>query len=429
MAETENKYVKPITLEKKQAIVDTSVQSMNKRPTSDETAMKKRFVQPIVNLDGTPCLADEVDRVANEADQAFHNVATSITELQGMDAAISETASTALEKANKAEEDIFQLQVGFGAVSAVGGALQDLESKVAYAKASKIEVSVDPLTFVATFKLLGDYGITISTAEIDLPLESMVVDAKYYPEDGGAIVLTLQSGRIIVIPVADIVRGLISVDEKGAANGVASLDANGKVPKEQLPDDIGSGGGTSADLSDYVKKTQLATSSTAGLVKVSTSYGMEISNGFIMVQPATESQVTAKSSKYAALTPSVVDDIVKVGATTNTITLTDEEKASACDWLGAVPKWKPAADGSTTLVGLRADGAYYVYNLTFGIPRNNAIPCYVARGAGNNVLGTGTPVNDTDCANKTYVDNLPDNLTLTAEQKAKWKTWLQNILN
>jgi hypothetical protein len=167
--------------------------------------------------------------------------AKAITDLQDVDAAISETANAALEKVNKAEEDIFQLQVGFGAVSAVGSVLQGLESKVAYAKASQIEVSVDPLTFVATFKLLGDHGIIISTAEIDLPLESMVVDAKYNPAAGGAIVLTLQSGSIIAIPVADIVRGLIPSSEKGIANGVASLDANGKVPKEQLPDDIGGG--------------------------------------------------------------------------------------------------------------------------------------------------------------------------------------------
>jgi hypothetical protein len=103
MAETENKYVKPITIEQRKAIIDKSVQSLSARPSSNPTEMKKRFVQPIVNTDGhdNPCLADEVDRVANEADQAFRNVDASITDLKPrMDTAESDIdmLETALDK-------------------------------------------------------------------------------------------------------------------------------------------------------------------------------------------------------------------------------------------------------------------------------------------------------------------------------------------
>ena len=75
MAETENekRYVYPITKENKQKIVDSSVQNLPERPTINATDMKKIFVRPIVNGDGQPyhSIADEVDRVASEADGAI----------------------------------------------------------------------------------------------------------------------------------------------------------------------------------------------------------------------------------------------------------------------------------------------------------------------------------------------------------------------
>jgi hypothetical protein len=120
---------------------------------------------------------------------------------------------------------------------------------------------------------------------------------------------------------------------------------------------------------------------------------------------------TDKDKRFYVEVPEYVkfadlDTAIKDSITANPIPLTDAEKASACDWLGAVQKWKPADDGSATLIGLLANGVYYAYKLTFGAPLNNAIPCYTGRGTGNNVLGTGTPVLDTDCANKKYVDDL-----------------------
>jgi hypothetical protein len=71
MSETENKYVKRITDADKQKIINSSVTALSNRPASSATELKMRFVAPIVNKSGDPCLADEVDRVANEADGAI----------------------------------------------------------------------------------------------------------------------------------------------------------------------------------------------------------------------------------------------------------------------------------------------------------------------------------------------------------------------
>ena len=118
------------------------------------------------------------------------------------------------------------------------------------------------------------------------------------------------------------------------------------------------------------------------------------------------------------------DSFIKGGVTENTETLTDEEKTSACDWLGAIPKWKPNGAGYTTLCALNANGTLTSYKLLFGNTGNTAIPAYCWRSEGVYVLATDTPYKPKDCANKDYVDNLPDYLTFTDEQKAKWAEFL-----
>lgn len=47
-------------------------------------------------------------------------------------------------------------------------------------------------------------------------------------------------------PIAYDIAAFVRIDEKGQPNGVATLDADGKVPEEQLP----SGGGMSAETYD-----------------------------------------------------------------------------------------------------------------------------------------------------------------------------------
>ena len=179
------------------------------------------------------------------------------------------------------------------------------------------------------------------------------------------------------------------------------------------------------DLSDYVKNTDYATASKVGLIMPVTTFGTYVNadNGRLSLVCAEKAVIDAKSNRYQPIVPHMLDYAVKVGVTTNTETLTDDEKASACEWLGAVPKWATDGAGYTNVLGLLANGTYTPVRLAYGNPTNSAIACYVGRGAGNNVLDTGTPVNSTDCANKDYVENLPKYFadTITAEQQAEWR--------
>ena len=72
-----------------------------------------------------------------------------------------------------------------------------------------IELSLNTTTYVMTLNLKNSAGTTISTDTIDLPLESVVVNGSY-DSTNKKIILTLESGSTIDIPVGDLVSGLQS---------------------------------------------------------------------------------------------------------------------------------------------------------------------------------------------------------------------------
>lgn len=98
----------------------------------------------------------------------------------------------------------------------------------------------------------------------------------------------------------------------------------------------------SGDLSDYVKFTDYATDSKVGVVRISNYRGMRmLTGGIIAPMDATTSQINNRNdansedvSKTTAVTLNKLDYAIKAGLTTNTETLTDEEKEAAQTWLG-----------------------------------------------------------------------------------------------
>lgn len=104
-------------------------------------------------------------------------------------------------------------------------------------------------------------------------------------------------------------------------------------------------GTTAIDLSvlkDYVKFTDYASQNTAGVVKVMTwgNFGIYMygDGSQIAVYKAENSDIDSKTSVFRPIVPANGDYFVKKSITTNTETLTDEEKAAALAWLGAVKK-------------------------------------------------------------------------------------------
>ena len=70
------------------------------------------------------------------------------------------------------------------------------------------DLSIDPDTYVVSLTMKDQNGTAIGTAQtIDLPLESVVVNGSY-DKTNKKIVLTLQSGSTVDVPVGDLIAGL-----------------------------------------------------------------------------------------------------------------------------------------------------------------------------------------------------------------------------
>ena len=91
---------------------------------------------------------------------------------------------------------------------------------------SNVELSIDPTTYVMTVRLKNTVGAVLSTATVDLPLESMIIGGSY---DDGVLTLRLRNedGHIddnaINIDISDLIDGLVNITTYNA--GVATLNA------------------------------------------------------------------------------------------------------------------------------------------------------------------------------------------------------------
>lgn len=95
------------------------------------------------------------------------------------------------------------------------------------------------------------------------------------------------------------------------------------------------------NLPEYVKFTDIATQEKAGISRIfpsstkSKDVGVGISgNEIVNLIPATNAQIESKEYQRA-ITTQTIDYAWKVSATTNTETWTDEDKAKACETIGA----------------------------------------------------------------------------------------------
>ena len=90
------------------------------------------------------------------------------------------------------------------------------------------------------------------------------------------------------------------------------------------------------DLTEYVKNTDYATNEKYGLIKINyaAQSGLRITPQGLRTYCASLDDLKAKANGFQPIPPNMLDHAVKIGVTTNTQALTDEEKASAAKWLG-----------------------------------------------------------------------------------------------
>ena len=90
--------------------------------------------------------------------------------------------------------------------------------------AHTLELTINHDNYVMSAVLKNKNGETLSSQSIDLPLETMIISASY-DNDAKSIVLTLQSGSTITVPIGDLVDGLVSqTDFDGLESEVNLID-------------------------------------------------------------------------------------------------------------------------------------------------------------------------------------------------------------
>lgn len=158
------------------------------------------------------------------------------------------------------------------------------------------------------------------------------------------------------------------------------------------------------DLDEYVKNTDYTAEGKAGVIKAYKTYGFNVNANGIPNAEAFSKQKYDSASQISFIGKGTLENIkhnyVKEGITTNTETLTDEEKASACEWIGAMTK--PAKDdgGYMIIPTINHLGKQGTVRVSYS-PLQYALAPYTNGG----VLKTNTPQEDLDCANKKYVDD------------------------
>lgn len=162
------------------------------------------------------------------------------------------------------------------------------------------------------------------------------------------------------------------------------------------------------DHSEYVKNTDYANTNRHGVIRTYKGFGvMTNASGYAYIDVASKDNIDKRNSlggdyNYTPLSVKTLDYAVKVGITTNTETWTDEEKAAACETIGAIAK--QANTGSMNVVyGEEHSGnGSKMFTLASGGTENMTIPMRNANGQ----FDVRAPKSDLNVANKKYVDGL-----------------------
>ena len=97
---------------------------------------------------------------------------------------------------------------------------------------AKLGLSIDPQTYVMTISLISANNTVLDTKTVDLPLETMVVNASC---SGTTLTLTLQNGTTVDVNVSSIVSGLVPTSRK-----IAGIDLADDITVEELKRATGS---------------------------------------------------------------------------------------------------------------------------------------------------------------------------------------------
>ena len=296
-----------------------------------------------------------VNAAVTSAQTAAANAANSQTAVANQAVTVAANASAAAASANAsdvwAEGSDAQVQALGGEHSAKGWA------EVASQGGSNVEVDDATIT-----KRTGDViqAIAVRNSNDDSPQRIWTGTLQEYTAQGKD-----QSDDLCIVTDDDPVPAtFVQRSEVGVADGVASLDSNGKIPSSELPtmDYIPSAekgavnGVAQLDANGKVPSGELpvATSSTVGAVKIDSDYGLRLNSSDVLIVDAADSaQIGNRDSYYNPITPHNLNFAVQsVLSDEHHITLSGEEQQVVQSVLGVYAVLKGSGAPTTSTVGV-----------------------------------------------------------------------------
>lgn len=169
-----------------------NVSAIQAAQSTSEFKAVSRFVADINDVNA------RMEQAEDTLDDVGERMTTAETDIQRMNTALNGKAT----KSNTLK--------GYGITNAyTKDEVDEMDAK----KAASLAVSVNPDTYFVSFVLKSDKGETLSVANIDLPLESLIVGASYAD---GILSLKIKTAdgslenSTVNVNISDIVRGLVS---------------------------------------------------------------------------------------------------------------------------------------------------------------------------------------------------------------------------
>lgn len=147
-------------------------------------------------------LLEAIDQ-ANAAQNAAGNAAASALSARQSSDDANASAVSASTEAERAEAAQDSAEAYAKQAKEAEGRINDNLASVAY----YISASINSPNYILTIQLKNEDGEVISSTEVDLPLEEMVVGAEV-SDDGKTLILELKNGNTVEIPISDILSGV-----------------------------------------------------------------------------------------------------------------------------------------------------------------------------------------------------------------------------
>ena len=216
-----------------------------------------------------------------------------------------------------------------GAAVPINVVAEIVEGAVA-ANATSIRINADASTNKLSIDLLNANGeVVASSAEVELPIGQFV--EAVLSDDGKNVIFTLANGSTVTIPTESIGGGGVNIELEQTTGTRTDAAMSQKAVTDALDgklDKPASNGSTSVfqSINKYGEQETIAAAAAGGI---------KVVNGMFQLDSPNEGEIGKKvSSVNAPLKPRNIDLVVKTGVTTNTLTLTADEKKAAQSWLG-----------------------------------------------------------------------------------------------